>query len=98
MNDIGTNSSDGAKSDGGFGSINSNSNKFEVESIPIPEKNGIITSLATISQKSLQATLQSRFNTDEQAEGGKDSKDRGLFCPVVEVLQMLVRVGALMVR
>ena len=48
MNDIGTNSSDGAKSDGGFGSINSNSNKFEVEAIPIPEKNGIITSLIGI--------------------------------------------------
>ena len=47
MNDIGTNSSDGAKSDVGFGSIYSNSYKFEVEAIPIPipEKNGIITSL-----------------------------------------------------
>ena len=47
MNDIGTNSSDGAKSDGGFGSINSNSNKFEVEAIPIAiqENNGIVTLL-----------------------------------------------------
>ena len=71
MNDIGTNSSDGAKSDGGFGSINSNSNKFEVGSIPIPEKNGIITSLICTAAPPNQGKLLATQKVQKWTSAGR---------------------------